>query len=133
LGAGLLALVYQRRILPKIPFLNPDSARMLELFTSGDLSSQIWLVLTFVIAAPLFEEFIFRGILFAGFRRSVGTPIAVLASSAVFALVHPAAGAPAVFVMAVLAATVYARFRWLGAPIATHLAYNGVIVFAALR
>jgi membrane protease YdiL (CAAX protease family) len=131
-AAGMLALAYQRLLLPKLTFLNQDAARMQDLFTSGDLSSRLWLVLTFVIAAPLFEEFIFRGILFAGFRRTLGTPLAVVASSAVFALVHPAAGAPAVFGMAVLAASVYAHCRWLGAPIATHLAYNGVIVFASL-
>jgi ABC-2 type transport system permease protein len=131
-GAGTLALVYQRLVLPKLPFLSQDRAPLQDLFTSGDSASHLWLVLTLVLAAPLFEEFIFRGILFAGFHRSLGAPAAVLASSAVFALVHPAAGAPAVFVMAVLAAAVRARYRWLGAPIATHFAYNGVIVLAAL-
>jgi hypothetical protein len=35
--------------------------------------------------------------------------------------------------MALLAAFVFERFRWLGGPIATHLVYNGVLAFVALR
>ena len=43
-----------------------------------------------VIAAPLFEEFIFRGLIFGGLRRSFGVWPATLASAAVFAIMHPA-------------------------------------------
>ena len=42
-----------------------------------------------VVAAPVFEEFIFRGLIFGGLRRSFGVWPATLASAAVFAIVHP--------------------------------------------
>ena len=53
-------------------------------------------------------------------------------SALVFALVHPAASALPVFVMAYLAALAYERFRWLFVPIATHMTYNAVMVGTAL-
>jgi len=89
---------------------------------------RVWLTLLAVVAAPLFEEFIFRGILFRGFRRSFTAPLAAFMSALVFALVHPAASALPVFVMALVAGLVYERFRWLFAPIATHMTYNAVVV-----
>jgi membrane protease YdiL (CAAX protease family) len=87
-----------------------------------------WLLLALVvIAAPLFEEFIFRGLLFSGFRRSIGALPAALASATVFALVHPVIAALPVFVLAVGAALVLERTRWLGAPIAAHMTYNAIV------
>ena len=93
---------------------------------------RVWFFVLAVGAAPLFEEFIFRGILYSGFRRSLGALRAALASALVFALVHPAISALPVFVMAFLAARAYERSRWLGAPIATHMTYNAVIVGVGL-
>lgn len=47
------------------------------------------MIVAFVLAAPLFEEFLFRGFLFEGIRRSrLGVPGAVLISSAVWAAIH---------------------------------------------
>jgi ABC-2 type transport system permease protein len=130
--AAALAVAYALLLVPRIPFLKEAAERAPLNFASSDPSSRLWLLLLLVIAAPLFEELIFRGILFAGFRRSLGTPAAAVASSAVFALVHPPVGAPVVFVMALFAAFVFERCRWLGGPIATHCVYNGVLVFVAL-
>jgi membrane protease YdiL (CAAX protease family) len=133
LGAAAFALAYVRLVVPNISFLREASERAPNLLTGGDFSSRVWLVGLTVIAAPVFEEFIFRGVLFAGFRRSFGTPLAAFASAVVFALVHPPVAAPVVFLMALGAAFVYERWRWLGAPIATHCVYNGIVVLAALR
>jgi len=90
--------------------------------------TRVWLVVLAVAAAPLAEEFIFRGILFSAFRRSLGTTAAAFASAAVFGLVHPPHSALPVFVLGFVAALVYARFRWLGAPIAAHAVYNALVV-----
>ncbi|MDB4973156.1 MAG: hypothetical protein JWN48_1497 [Myxococcaceae bacterium] len=87
-----------------------------------------WLCGLAVFAAPLFEELIFRGILYRGFRRSLHPLYATLASALVFALVHPPLSFVPVFVMAVLAATVFERSRLLLAPIMTHMTYNAIIV-----
>ena len=85
-----------------------------------------------VLAAPVFEEFIFRGILYRGFRHSVRAPTAVAASALVFALVHPASTALPVFVMAVLAASGYERTGWLVTPLVTHMTYNAIVFGSAL-
>jgi len=44
-----------------------------------------------IVAAPIFEEFIFRGLIFGGLRRSLDLPVAAIASAAIFAIVHPPA------------------------------------------
>ncbi len=51
-------------------------------------TTMIWLGALAVAAAPVFEEFIFRGLIFGGLRRSLGLGAAMLASAAVFAIVH---------------------------------------------
>jgi membrane protease YdiL (CAAX protease family) len=94
----------------------------------GELGKrELWLFATVVLAAPLFEEFIFRGVLYRGLRRSLSGPLAALASALVFALVHPAIAAAPVFVLALLSALAYERTRWLVTPIAAHMVYNAVI------
>lgn len=124
LGAALFALGYLR-IMVKLPWFDGQRS---ELLGTPDDISRFWLLVLGVVAAPLFEEFIFRGILFSAFRRSLGVTAAVFASAAVFALVHRPLGALPVFVLALLAALVYARFRWLGAPIAAHAVYNAIVI-----
>ncbi len=99
---------------------------------SLDLEARLGALAVGVLAAPLVEEFIFRGILYRGFRRSVRAPSAALASALVFALVHPAASALPVFVMALLAALAYERSGWLATPIAAHMTYNAIVLGSAL-
>ncbi|KOR31372.1 hypothetical protein TI04_01135 [Achromatium sp. WMS2] len=82
-----------------------------------------------VIAAPLAEEFIFRGLLFNGLRATLPSYWAVLASSAAFALLHPTLSVLPVFVMGCIAAIVYKRCEWLLAPVLTHAVYNLVMIF----
>ena len=48
-----------------------------------------WLLPLTVLAAPLFEEFIFRGPIFGGQRRTFGFGGAALTSAAIFVIVHP--------------------------------------------
>ena len=81
-----------------------------------------------IAAAPVFEEFIFRGLIFKGLRRSFGLAAATLASAAIFALVHPVHAMVPVFVMGALAALVYERTKILAAPMTVHAIYNAVVV-----
>jgi ABC-2 type transport system permease protein len=85
-----------------------------------------------IVAAPLFEEFIFRGLIFGGLRRSLGFTASMLASAAVFAIVHPPASVIPVFGLGLAAAFVYERTRLLIAPMAAHAAYNALIVGSQL-
>jgi hypothetical protein len=87
-----------------------------------------WLALLTVCAAPIFEEFIFRGLIFGGLRRSLGLGASVLASAAIFAIVHPAASVIPVFGLGIGAALVYERTRFLLGPMVVHGVYNAAIV-----
>ena len=89
-----------------------------------------WILPLALIAAPLFEEFIFRGLIFGGLRRSFGLWPAALASAAVFAIVHPAISIAPVFVLGLCAALVYERTRSLLAPMLAHAVYNAVAIGA---
>jgi membrane protease YdiL (CAAX protease family) len=51
-----------------------------------------------VLAAPLFEEFLFRALVFQGMERSLRPPSAVLGSAAIFAVIHPASRRRGLFV-----------------------------------
>ena len=84
-----------------------------------------------VLAAPLAEEFLFRGILFAGLTNTVvGRPGAVLITSALWAVAH-AGAAPwvnvgLIFVMGLLLGTLLLRFGSLWVTIACHTAWNAM-------
>lgn len=128
-AAGAVAMLYARSI-EHIDWLRDAYAESQELDSSRDMLP--WLAVLAVFAAPLFEELIFRGVLYGGLRRSLSARSSVLASALVFALVHPPLSFVPVFVMAVLAATVYERNKLLYAPIAAHMTYNAIVVGIAL-
>jgi membrane protease YdiL (CAAX protease family) len=81
-----------------------------------------------IVAAPVFEEFIFRGLIFGGLSRSLGLPSAVTASAAIFAIVHPAVSVIPVFVLGLCTALIYERTRMLAAPIVVHMVYNAAVL-----
>jgi membrane protease YdiL (CAAX protease family) len=102
-----------------------EGARETVLFGRGD---ELWLAFLAVAAAPIFEEFIFRGLIFGGLRRTLGLAASVLASAAIFALVHPPFSVIPVFGLGVAAALVYEHTRLLIGPIAVHAVYNAAVV-----
>jgi membrane protease YdiL (CAAX protease family) len=95
----------------------------------ADPATLLWLGSLAVVAAPIFEEFIFRGLIFGGLRRSLGFPAAALASAAVFAIVHPPASVIPVFGLGLATALVYERTRMLAGPMIVHATYNAAVVF----
>lgn len=129
-GMGLIAaiagLVYlwvsQRWLLPSDPHEAPKVA----------LLGLRWVVPLAVIAAPLCEEFIFRGLIYGGMRRSIPEGWAIFGSAAVFAIVHPPMAMIPVFGLGMCAAVAYRRSGGLLAPMLTHALYNGAVIWAAL-
>ena len=87
---------------------------------AADAAIPLWLAALAIIAAPVFEEFIFRGLIFGGLRRSLGLTGATLASAAIFAIVHPPASVIPVFIMGACAALVYEHSKMLAAPMLLH-------------
>lgn len=87
-----------------------------------------WLFALAVLAAPLCEEFIFRGLIFGGLRRSTGLLPSILMSAALFAIIHPPLSMVPVFVLGAVCALAYERSRSLAAPMLVHAIYNGAVL-----
>lgn len=87
-----------------------------------------WLLVLAVVLAPLCEEFIFRGLVFGGLRRSTGLVPAMLLSAALFAIVHPPVSMMPVFALGLCTAYVYERSKGLLGPMVVHAVYNAVVV-----
>jgi hypothetical protein len=100
---------------------------------ASELSTNLWIYALAVLAAPIFEEFIFRGLIFAGLRRSLDVFPAILASAAVFAIVHPPASMIPVFGLGVCAAVAFDRSKMLLAPMVAHAIYNALMLALQTR
>lgn len=85
----------------------------------------VWAFLTLVVAAPLLEELLFRGVLLESARRRYGDIGAWLLSSLLFALVHlhPAVAVNALF-MGLILGFVYLAAGSLWASVLLHAANN---------
>jgi len=105
--------------------LFPETRQAVNLF-EPTLATMIAIMV--IVAAPVFEEFIFRGLIFGGLRRSLNLPVAAIASAAIFAIVHPPASVIPVFVLGLCTALAYERTRILAAPIVVHAIYNAAIM-----
>ncbi len=92
--------------------------------------AQLWMVALAVLAAPLCEEFIFRGLIYGGLRRSLPTWSAIMVSAAIFAVVHPPLSMLPVFVLGCCAAWTYERSKTLLAPMLVHAVYNAAVLAA---
>jgi membrane protease YdiL (CAAX protease family) len=97
------------------------------------LAASVWIPVLAVVAAPIFEEFIFRGLIFSGLRRSLGAAPAIAASAAVFAIVHPPASMIPVFVLGLCAALAFERSKMLLAPMIAHGIYNAFVIAYQVR
>lgn len=105
--------------------LEPDSFT-----TVTSVGEWLFLMLVGVIAAPVVEEVLFRGILLHRWARRWGTTTGVVASSALFALLHQEWLGHWLFGVALCA--VYLRTRSLWLPIAAHAANNFVFLLPSL-
>ena len=96
------------------------------------------LVLMVVVGAPLAEEIVFRGLLFRGIfdMEQPGRPalvVAVVASSAIFAVSHlQLLQFPGLFVIGAVAALGFHRTGRLGTAIWIHVGFNATAVVAVL-
>ncbi|MCB9876247.1 MAG: CPBP family intramembrane metalloprotease [Planctomycetes bacterium] len=86
------------------------------------------LLLLAVVAAPLIEELLFRGLVFGGLVRSVRPWLAVLWSAGLFMVVHPMHAWLPVGLMGLAAAVIVQRTGFLPAAMVTHAVYNALVV-----
>ena len=93
------------------------------------------LFLTTVVLAPVLEETVFRGFLLPSLTKWMSTPLAVVVSTVIFALVHEHNTGDTAQLVAVgaMAGVSYARTRNLATSITVHASFNlGVLVLFAL-
>jgi ABC-2 type transport system permease protein len=88
----------------------------------------LFLVGMVVIVAPLFEEWIFRGMLYQSLRRSTGIAASVALTTLLFAAIHPLISCIGVVPLGITTAIVAERTKRLWPSIAIHMAYNAVVV-----
>jgi hypothetical protein len=97
--------------------------------TLGPGTNGNWLFLaTVVLAAPMFEEWLFRGLLYRSLRRSSGVAVSVAISALLFTAIHPMASSVAVFVLAIATALVLEKTGRLWPSMLVHVGYNAFIV-----
>jgi ABC-2 type transport system permease protein len=89
-----------------------------------------WFAALAIAVAPLTEEFLFRGLLFRALASRTPLALAVVASAACFAVVHPMLSWLPVFVLGIVCALVFHRSRHLLPVIVLHAVYNALVVFA---
>ena len=127
-AAGMLYLVLAQHV----PFVRElvQHAPRLEV---SDWRDQWWLVGLVVLAAPVFEEFIFRGLVLRGLEGIVRPVLAVVATATLFAVIHPPASMAPVFVLGLTAGLVFRHTGLLIAPMLTHAVYNCIVMVSQAR
>jgi len=111
----------------------PAPHPVIERLAEADAVEVAVLVGVACVVAPLCEEIFFRGFLYPSIRDRFGVAGGVVASSLVFAMVHP--GLPnqmATFVLGVAFCLVYERAGTLVAPVVAHAIFNAIQLAFAL-
>jgi len=104
--------------------------KQLEAIVGGDIG--IFHFLTIVVAAALFEETIFRGIILDGFLRLYSPQKAIIYSAFLFALVHMnPLQFPHTMVLGTFLGWVYYRTQSIWPCIFVHMFNNGAVFFLA--
>ena len=101
----------------------------------GLTHAPLWLILSVVVVAPIFEELVFRGFLYGGFERSLGAIPAVLLSSAIFAAMHGQYNIyelTQIFVLGLVLGLARMRTQSLMTPILMHAVNNGLATAVVL-
>lgn len=114
-GLGLLYLtVIAERTFVEMPVVPP-----------GDKRALLWLG---IVAAPIVEELLFRGLVLAGLRRAAPVAVAILWSSLLFAFVHPWVSWPPVFLVGIACGYLRHYGRFLPACMVLHAVYNAIVL-----
>ena len=87
----------------------------------------IYLVVLAVVVAPICEEFVFRGYIYATLKRFSCRYLAIFISALLFSIVHTSIWALIpLFIVGVGLAIIYEKSGSLWAPILTHALFNGL-------
>lgn len=130
--AGLLAVA---ELANTVMGQNPDTGFNFQIYRTADPLALLWIAA--VVFAPWFEEFFFRGFLFAGWLRSRLGPVGTVAiTSALWAALHiqySVYGMVQILIIGIVLGIMRLRTKSLWSPLLMHFAWNltGMIAFAA--
>ena len=86
-----------------------------------------------ILAAPVTEELVFRGVIYGVVRKYAGRLAAIVGTSVLFALIHGhVPSLPGLLILAVALALIYEKTASLWAPVCLHAAFNGLTIVAAI-
>ncbi|MDE0066901.1 MAG: type II CAAX endopeptidase family protein [Acidimicrobiaceae bacterium] len=142
-GIGTQALLLPLIYMPILRYMDSDAleapARNLVASANSSLGVLALVVLT-VVGAPIAEEFLYRGLLHRGLadkfarRGRIGTVLAVLGSSTVFAASHfQLLQFPGLLAVGIVAAAGFEITGRLGTAVWIHVGFNATSVVVLLR
>jgi membrane protease YdiL (CAAX protease family) len=115
------------------PSNNPSSSSAVELFGVVPLYAAILLALSTSLLVPVWEEIIFRGVIYSRLRRSMKLVYALIISATIFALAHVAPILfPYLFTMGLAWALLFNYHGTLWAPIIGHAFINSLVTIPLL-
>jgi membrane protease YdiL (CAAX protease family) len=101
----------------------------IDLFSDPGACRQTWpLAAMMVLVAPPVEEWVFRGLLYRGLRRSRGILASVVLTSLLFTAIHPLVSSFGVATLAVVTALVVEKTGRVWPAMLIHVCYNVVII-----
>ncbi len=137
LGSGAGALVAAVTLVSALVWFPPEPGQPLGPITELTATpgpGRIYVGVIALALAPLLEELVFRGVLFAGLSASWGRAPAALVTTLIFVALHatelhfyPAAGF-GIVALGTLTLWLRIRFGALGPAVAAHATYNAVLV-----
>lgn len=127
----LIALATYGLVLLKLAGQKVPEQPVIELFGRGRFGFALAVIFV-VVLAPIGEEVFFRGFVYSAFKRQWGAGIAIIASSAVFAVFHiePLLYVP-MFLIGAILATLFEHRGSLAPNIALH-ALNNLLALVVL-
>ena len=109
------------------PALQEPTEQFSEALSSGEPVTVGALAFLAVVAAPVIEEILFRGVIFGGLTARWGVWPAAIVSGFAFAVIHFSLTAfVPLFLLALVLSYLYVRTGSLWIPIAFHALFNGV-------
>lgn len=127
-GLGFVTMIYHK-ILEQSFGMEVDMQAVVVQITSSQSWLKVGYILLAVVVAPLYEEMIFRGVLFAYLLRRGGLALAMVAVSLLFALLHFHIPSMApLFLLSVVLCLTYWRTGSLWVNIGVHALFNGATI-----
>jgi membrane protease YdiL (CAAX protease family) len=135
LGTGILISILTMLVMSRFEFHNyrhQEPSPLIRMSMTPGFPQIVW-VITAVLFAPPIEELLFRGIVYGGYRKSLGAAAAATLTTFIFVMLHfeqfirqPVA-IFGITGLALAALWQRLRSRAIGPAVATHFGYNAVV------